>query len=81
MADVRVRYFAAAVDAAGIRSETLDVEPATVGTLRRVLADRHGAEMQRVLASGSVLVGGVVRRGDDDALAADVDVLPRFSGG
>ena len=74
-----VRYFAAAADAAGTRTETLDA--ATVGELRSILLDRHGEAMARVLKTGSFLVDGVVSRDDAKPLGARVDVLPPFAGG
>lgn len=76
---VEVRYFAAAAEAAGSESETL--EAATVGALKAELIARHGEPMARVLASGSFLVDGVVSRDDARALGARVDVLPPFAGG
>jgi molybdopterin converting factor small subunit len=79
VAEVLVRYFAAAEDAAGRAEETLDA--ATAGELRALLADRYGGAMERVLASGSFLVDGVVTRDPERALGARVDVLPPFSGG
>jgi molybdopterin converting factor small subunit len=79
VAEVLVRYFAAAEDAAGRAEETLDA--ATAGELRALLAERYGDAMERVLASGSFLVDGVVTRDPERALGARVDVLPPFSGG
>ena len=76
---VEVRYFAAAAEAAGVEEEMLDA--ATVGALRALLADKYGAPMQRVLASGSFLVDGVVSRDPAVTLGARVDVLPPFAGG
>ncbi|MEV8370651.1 MoaD/ThiS family protein [Microbacterium sp. NPDC064584] len=81
MADVHVRYFAAAADAAGRREESLQVDGATVGALRAALQERYGEPMERVLRTGSILVDGVVGRDPDRALGATADVLPRFSGG
>ena len=78
--DVRVRYFAAAAEAAGREEETLPAVP-TVGELRSVLLARYGDAMARVLASGSFLVDGVVSRDDSRALGSRVDVLPPFAGG
>ncbi|HAM27235.1 MAG TPA: molybdopterin synthase sulfur carrier subunit [Microbacteriaceae bacterium] len=78
--DVRVRYFAAAAEAAGREEETLPAVP-TVGELRSVLLVRYGDAMARVLASGSFLVDGVVSRDDSRALGSRVDVLPPFAGG
>ena len=80
MADVRVRYFAAAGDAAGREEEVL-AGATTVGALRATLIERYGDAMARVLAAGSFLVDGVVTRDDDRALGSRVDVLPPFAGG
>jgi molybdopterin synthase sulfur carrier subunit len=81
VADVRVRYFAAAADAAGRPDETLAVKGAVVGDLRDLLVERYGEPMERVLRTGSILVDGVVSRDPERALGASADVLPRFSGG
>lgn len=81
VADVRVRYFAAAADAAGRVDETLDVSGTTVGALRDALVLRYGEPMERVLRTGSILVDGVVSRDPERPLGAAADVLPRFSGG
>jgi molybdopterin converting factor small subunit len=80
VADVVVRYFASAAEAAG-REEELLPSVATVGELRAVLGQRYGDAMRRVLASGSFLVDGVVSRDDSRSLGARVDVLPPFAGG
>ncbi len=74
-----LRYFAAAAEAAG--RETESIEASTVGELRAMLVERYGDAMSRVLASGSFLVDGVVSRDDGRALGARVDVLPPFAGG
>ena len=79
-AEVRVRYFAAAAEAAGREEETLP-SVATVGELRAVLEARYGEAMARVMASGSFLVDGVVSRDDARSLGLRVDVLPPFAGG
>ena len=79
MAEVVVRYFAAAAEAAGTQQETLSAS--TAGELRAALADRYGPAMEKVLASGSFLVDGVVTRDPDRPLGAQVDVLPPFAGG
>ena len=79
-AEVRVRYFAAAAEAAGREEETLPAV-ATVGELRAVLEARYGEAMARVMASGSFLVDGVVSRDDARSLGLRVDVLPPFAGG
>ncbi len=83
MASVTVRYFAAAAEAAGVEEETLAAADAgtTVGELRDLLVDRYGAAMARVVANGSFLVDGVVRRDGAAPLGASVDVLPPFAGG
>jgi molybdopterin converting factor small subunit len=80
VADVLVRYFAAASEAAGRTEEHLEAVP-TVGELRTVLVARYGEPMARVLDSGSFLVDGVVSRDDSRALGSRVDVLPPFAGG
>ncbi|MTH67625.1 MoaD/ThiS family protein [Agromyces bracchium] len=78
-----VRYFAAAAEAAGAEEERLELnsDAATVGTLRDLLVDRYGALMARVVANGSFLVDGVVRRDPETRIGAQVDVLPPFAGG
>ena len=79
---VTVRYFAAAAEAAGVDEEQLDVgDAATLGEFKAILDERYGAEMTRVLASGSFLMDEVVRRDPGFALASRVDVLPPFAGG
>lgn len=80
MAEVVVRYFAAAADAAGVEEESLPAVT-TVGALRAVLVERYGDAMARVLASGSFLVDGVVSRDDSRSVGTRVDVLPPFAGG
>ena len=89
MAELRLRYFAAAADAAGREEELLAGDEAralrTVGAVRAHLVARYGPAVQAVLALGSVLVDGVVRREDAHPLAVDagarIDVLPPFAGG
>ena len=81
VADVRVRYFAAAADAAGRPDETLAIAGGTVADLRHALVSRYGEPMERVLRSGSILVDGIVTRDPQRPLGAGADVLPRFSGG
>jgi molybdopterin converting factor small subunit len=80
VAEVVVRYFAAAADAAGRLEETLPALE-TVGQLRGELVARYGDAMARVLASGSFLVDGIVSRDDARTLGQRVDVLPPFAGG
>jgi molybdopterin converting factor small subunit len=78
VAEVLVRYFAAAAEAAGRDEETLTA--ATVGELRDTLLTSYPA-LEPVLAKGSFLVDGVVTRDPTRALGSRVDVLPPFSGG
>lgn len=77
----RVRYFAAAAEAAGTAAES--VEATTVGELRDRVVAVHGPDLERVLARCALLVDG--QRVDDDRtpLHGDevVDVLPPFAGG
>lgn len=80
MADIEVRYFAAAAEAAGRTEERVTVEP-TAGALRAWLTERYGPAMQRVLDAGSLLVDGTVTRDPARPLRARVDVLPPFAGG
>ena len=81
MAEVLVRYFAAAADSAGVEEERVAIEPATVGALQAHLVARYGDSMARVLKNGSFLVDGVVSRDTGKQLGARVDVLPPFAGG
>jgi molybdopterin synthase sulfur carrier subunit len=82
---VRVRYFAAAAEAAGVEEELLPVtstaDPLTVGQLRAQLTARFGEPMARVMRAGSFLVDGVVSRDDARQITERVDVLPPFAGG
>ncbi|GAA4163993.1 MoaD/ThiS family protein [Gryllotalpicola daejeonensis] len=79
--EIEIRYFAAAAEATGVESETLAVSPAELGALQDALVERYGEPMQRILRSGSFLVGGVVRRDRATPVAGTVDVLPPFAGG
>jgi molybdopterin synthase sulfur carrier subunit len=81
VAEVLVRYFAAAEDAAGRPEERFEVTDATVGGLQSALVARYGEAMERVVRSGSFLVGGVVSRDPSRELTDAVDVLPPFAGG
>lgn len=75
----RVRYFAAAEEAAGRDEERRD--EATLGALRAALAADH-PRLGGILTRCAVLVGGE-RVADDTALGDEdvVDVLPPFAGG
>jgi molybdopterin synthase sulfur carrier subunit len=82
MTNVRIRYFAAAADAAGREEEDLALaDGTTLGTLKTLLGERYGAEMRTVLVSGSFLIDKVVRRDADFPVGDRVDVLPPFAGG
>ena len=86
MAEITVRYFAAAAEAAGVDEEVWACDgPATLADLRAMLAERYGDAMARVLRGGSFLVDGRVRRDhgaiEGGAGRARVDVLPPFAGG
>lgn len=85
MAELTVRYFAAAAEAAGREQEQFDAALAdsltTVGAVRAHLVHLYGPAMQRVLANGSFLVDGVVSRDDARAVGRRIDVLPPFAGG
>jgi MoaE-MoaD fusion protein len=78
---VRILYFAAARDAAGAASETLDSAPATVAELRRALAAARPG-LARVLPRCRIAVD---QEFVDDAAAvpdgAEVAVVPPVSGG
>ncbi|MDR6876099.1 MoaD/ThiS family protein [Microbacterium barkeri] len=75
----RVRYFAAAEEAAGVAEE--ERTEATLDALRAALVADHPA-LGSVLPRCAVLVDGE-RRDDDAPLAGagHVDVLPPFAGG
>ena len=81
MAEVLVRYFAAAAEVAGREEESVVVQTPTVGALQDHLVSRYGAGMTRVLRNGSFLVDGVVVRDPQRPLGRQVDVLPPFAGG
>jgi molybdopterin synthase sulfur carrier subunit len=81
MAQVVVRYFAAARAAAGVSEE-----PVTASTVQGCLAtigERHGPALVRVLDRASFLLDGTAVRGPDQALSDGItlDVLPPFAGG
>ena len=76
-----MRYFAGARAAAGVDTETRDA--ATLDQLVGQIVDAHGARLERVHTSCTILVDGTTTR--DRALVlspgAVVDVLPPFAGG
>jgi sulfur-carrier protein len=76
---IRVRYFAAAADRAGVDAEER-IETST-SALRAALGAEH-PPLGEILHRCALLVDG--RRADDDVALADgsvVDVLPPFAGG
>ncbi|MFC6354613.1 MoaD/ThiS family protein [Luethyella okanaganae] len=77
----RVRYFAAAAEAAGLDEETIDA--VSFGELSAEIVRLHGPGLEAVLRRCSLLVDGVRTDGADAAIAdaATVDVLPPFAGG
>lgn len=82
MPEITIRYFAAASEAAGREDEIWRPgEDATLADLRTELTQRYGDAMTRVLASGSFLVDGRVRRDEGTIGGLQVDVLPPFAGG
>lgn len=78
---MRVRYFAAAAEAAGTSEE--DVPGATRGELVAAMVARHGDGLARVLDRCSLLASGERLDGDGAPVpaGATVDVLPPFAGG
>lgn len=80
MARITVRYFAAAAEAAGCDTETLEAD--SVPMLREAMLASHGDALATVLDRCSLLVDGV--HADAAPALADgarVDVLPPFAGG
>jgi sulfur-carrier protein len=81
-ARVRVRFFAAARDAAGRRQVTVD--PQSLGSLLATLRAQHGPELAAVLETARVWVNGDdPTDGDATALVPgdEVAVVPPVSGG
>ena len=82
MATVSVRFFAAARDAAGRSSDTL--EAPTVGAVLEQARRAYGARFTEVLATARVWVNGDEPTDGDATPLADGDevaVLPPVSGG
>jgi sulfur-carrier protein len=80
---VRVRYFAAASAAAGVKEEDRPAPAgATVGDLIMILGDRN-SELARVLQRCSYLCDGIAVRDLGAVLRSGqtIDVLPPFAGG
>ncbi|TXK18567.1 MoaD/ThiS family protein [Homoserinibacter sp. GY 40078] len=81
MAEVELRYFAAAAEAAGRDTERVETDAATVGALATLVAERYGPAMARIIEKGSLLSDGIVVRDTGRPLGARLDVLPPFTGG
>ncbi|KQZ23527.1 MoaD/ThiS family protein [Microbacterium sp. Root553] len=79
MTATRVRYFAAAAEAAGVDSEERGER--SLAELRAAVMAEH-PDLADILPRCAVMVDGV-RRDDDHALddAQLIDVLPPFAGG
>jgi molybdopterin converting factor small subunit len=83
MATGKVRYWAAAKEAAGVAEEPFDA--ATLGELMTKITRNH-ADLARVVRRCSFLVDGspVGKRPHDEVVLAEgatVEVLPPFAGG
>ena len=79
-----VRYFAGARTAAGVPSEDIELQDgATVADVLRVITERHGEQLARILAACSFLIDSVAVRDRGTRLppSAELDVLPPFAGG
>lgn len=82
MAQLTIRYFAAAAEAAGTGEERCEFgDELTLAALTNELVARHGEPLARVLAVSSFLVDGTVRRDGGPIHGTTVDVLPPFAGG
>jgi sulfur-carrier protein len=86
MAKVTIQYWAAARDAAGVATES--VEAATLAEALDVIVTRrgHDGRLRSVLATSSFLIDGAPasRRMASDLVlpeAARIEVLPQFAGG
>jgi len=86
MAKVTIQYWAAAKEAAGIATET--VEAATLAEALEAIVARRGADdrLRLVLARSSFLIDGAPagRRPPADLVLPDsarIEVLPPFAGG
>lgn len=80
MAVGTIRYWAAARAAAGTGEERY--AGGTLGEVLDDVADRHGAELRRVLSVASFLVDGVrCTRATVLVDGMTVEVLPPFAGG
>jgi len=77
----RLRYFAAAAEAAGAEHE--DVEGADVRTVLATVRAAHGPRLTQVLERSSLLLDGRYVSDDTTSLSEGsvLDVLPPFAGG
>lgn len=82
---VKIRYFAAAADAAGRDEEEISLSVgATIADLRAKAGELHGAEMERVLGLCSFLLQGQAAEPETTIPtegSVQIDVLPPFAGG
>ncbi|MFC8935305.1 MoaD/ThiS family protein [Rhodococcus sp. NPDC057135] len=79
---ISVRYFAAAADVSGCRSEVVAISPDnTLAELVAVLVGQYGPEMERVLSVSAFLVGDELTRDVTRPSGSAVDILPPFAGG
>lgn len=79
---ITVRYFAAAADAAGCTSESVELpDGATVGDVVDELCRRHGEPMARVVSVAAFLMDSELTRDRSLPASSQVDVLPPFAGG
>ncbi|MET0865575.1 MAG: MoaD/ThiS family protein [Nakamurella sp.] len=84
MVTVTVRYFAAARAAAGTAQEQITSRATpSVGAVLAIAADRHGAQLGKVLQRCSYLLDAVAVHSTDAPVGDGqvLDVLPPFAGG
>ena len=79
-----IRYFAGAKAAAGVDDEQLSLPPeSTVDDVLKLVRDKHGEPLTRVLTASSLLLDGIAVRDTTISVAGgrELDVLPPFAGG
>ena len=86
MAKVTIQYWAAARDAAGVATESVDARTLAEALAEIVARRGHDERLRSVLATSSFLVDGAAaaRRMAADVVLADaavIEVLPQFAGG
>jgi molybdopterin synthase sulfur carrier subunit len=81
MAQVVVRYFAAARAAAGVAEEVVEAD--TIRACLSLVTASRGPELERVLRFCTLLVDGVAAHDLDRPVdgSVGIDVLPPFAGG